>query len=136
MHLDLTLSLSGGGEAIRQAAACRTLGIGHQRKTTARAPHIGQYCPLGRLTILGFEIMLGFHRYNIVMHGEDVAARSRISQTIDLGQTVGREIVVPRGIADVLLRHHAVPLASGHLMVIVGTEQRVATEGLLHPISP
>ena len=46
------------------------------------------------------------------------------------------EVIVPRAIANVLLRHHTIPFASSHHLIIIVTELCIALETLLHLVGP
>ena len=52
------------------------------------------------------------------------------------GQVVGCEVVVPTGISNVLLYHHPAPLAASYVIIVFGTEQRVAAEALAGTVGP
>ena len=68
--------------------------------------------------------------------GEGEAAGGRFAEAPDFGQAVGREVVVPGTVADVLLDHHAVPFAAGHFLVVLRAKGCVAREALLHQVRP
>ena len=78
------------------------------------------FCLHGHITVLGFE---------------DIASLA-IGHSLHVRHLVGREVVIPDFIADVLLRHHTVPLASGNVRVVGGAEQRVADESLSDALCP
>ena len=84
------------------------------------------------------EIVLCLHGHVTVFSGEDIASHRCLGtfDAVDFGQLVGGEVVVPLGVAYVLLRHHAVPLAVGHGVVVVVAELLVAGEGFFHLVCP
>ena len=54
----------------------------------------------------------------------------------EVGTDVGGVVVVPDLIADVLLDHHAVPLATGDLLIVLQVQLLVAFEGLAAAFCP
>ena len=47
-----------------------------------------------------------------------------------------REVIIPRGIANMLLCHHTVPLAMSHYLIIIMTELSITLETLGYSVSP
>ena len=67
---------------------------------------------------------------------EGVAAGSGVLDAFHPRQAVRREVVVPGTVADVLLRHHAVPLAAGDVLVVSLHQRGVPGKGALDLVGP
>ena len=80
--------------------------------------------------------MLRLHSHKTVGRLEGVAARLSVRHYGRGRHHVATEVVVPRTVAYVFLRHHTVPLALAHHLIIIVAEHRVALEALLHPVCP
>ena len=118
-----------------QGGTVNTLRIRHQREAAQGTAHEGQDGPLGIGGRRSLSIVLGLDGHAAVLHREGVATGT-LGDRLQSGQAIGREVVVPRPVADMLLYHHAVPLATGDVVVVAGTEQRVTTESLAGTFCP
>ena len=67
---------------------------------------------------------------------EGVAAGGSVLDAFHPRQAVRREVVVPHEIADVFLRHHAVPFAAGDILVVFLHQRGVPGEGALDLVGP
>ena len=138
MHIHLADTLR-QAEGIGQRGPVGGDVVGLQRDAAQRPAHVGYHRPLGSLLSRGAVVVSRLdgeasHGVLGALGQEHVAVLPclLLAEAEHVGQHVVREIVVPARIADVLLNHHSVPLASGHYLIIIGTEQRVATETTLH----
>ena len=73
---------------------------------------------------------------HVAVAGCEHRALCRCLHRLQFRTDVSRVPIVPVLIADVLLRHHAVPLAPSNLLVVLQIQQRVALEGLATALSP
>ena len=82
--------------------------------------------------------MLRLHGNHPFVTGKQIPSYSlfRLLYPVNFRQTVGREIIVPRSIAYMFLRHHSVPLASRHFFVVFPAQFRIAPKRLLHLVGP
>ena len=103
----------------------------YRESGTTRTAIVGINAPLGSLGSLTAVEVLGLHSHIAMSGGEGVAACRRTDGNGGgLRHDVVGEVIVPNAIADMLLNHHAIPLAAGQYLIIFTAEQRVATETL------
>ena len=138
MNLHLAFNILRQGKAIGQTGLPHGVGIWCQGHRTACTAVIGIDAPLGTLGCRSTIVMLCLHSYIAVSGGcEGVTARRRIDGNIGSpGQHILAEVVVPRGIADMLLNHHTVPLAISHDLIIILAQLGITTESFFHLLRP
>ena len=139
VYLDRRRAIFRQRETIGDGSLSHGLCVGCEGYGAARATVVGIDSPLGLALSLSGEEVLGLHSYKALRMLELIAASSRgvrDSHAGGTGQKIAAEIIVPRTVANMLLRHHTVPLAIGNFLVIGQTEQRVTTETLADALAP
>ena len=138
MYFHLTLHILWQGKAIGQAGLSNRLGIRCQSYSTTRTTVVGIDAPFRALRSCGTIVVLSLHSHIAIGGGsEGVAARRRIDgNSGSPWQYLLTEVIVPRGIADMLLNHHTVPLAISHHLIIILAQLGIATKGLLDLLGP
>ena len=79
--------------------------------------------------------MLSLHRYESIAWSEGVATSCSLHLT-GTRQHIGTEVIVPVGVADVLLGHHTIPLTTCNVFVVRSIESGITIETLLHTLCP
>ena len=108
--------------AVFQLGVVSACGVRHQGDAAQGAPHVGNHRPLRILCVRAAVAVLGLYADIAVLRLE-CRTLCRCRNGLQLRNDVGRIAVVPHRIADVLLRHHTVPLASGYFLVILQVQQ-------------
>ena len=81
--------------------------------------------------------MLGLHCNHAVLLSEHISALLLTFLNAAYARLcIGTEIIVPTGIAYVLLDHHAVPLAAGHLLIIICAQLGITLKVALAALCP
>ena len=125
-------------KAIGHTAASDIGRIRLNRDTTSCASHIRNESPLCILWVLDTEVMFSIHGNKSSRWLEDITTHLVLSifDAHHLWTSILWETVVPFCIANVLLYHHTIPLATSNFLVVATAENRIALEALFYSISP
>ena len=136
MNLHFGWRLGWQRETISQASTVNGLGIRSQGHSTTGTSIVRIDAPLGSSRSLCIVVMLSLHSHKAVGRYEHIASRGAFLYAFCCRQHLMGEVIVPRAIANVLLRHHTIPLTIRHHLIIIVTELGIALETLLHLVGP
>ena len=106
---------------VSDAGSLYTLGIWHQSHCRYAFAHEWNLCPFCLGSIRLAVVVRSFDFYHAVVFADDDAILGGYSEELRAG--ILFEGIIPTLVADMLLGHHAVPLAASHLMVVIVADE-------------
>ena len=119
---------------VSDAGSLYTLGIRHQSHCRYAFAHEWNLCPFCLGSIRLAAIVRSFDFYHAVVFADNHSILGGYPEEFWTGILL--EGIIPTLVADVLLGHHSVPLATRHLVVVIVADEGIALEEAFAFISP